>query len=67
MGYNSLTFKAPLNSESWFCSYVDTLYGHQSEILDIDTMQFGKAVTAGNDRSCRIWKTLTDSQLVFRY
>ena len=46
--------------------YVDTLYGHQSEIFDLDTMHVPKIVTSGNDRSCRIWKTWTDSQLVFR-
>ena len=53
------------SSDLLFCRYMDTLYG-QSEILDIDMMHFEKAVTAGNDRSCRIWKMLTDSQLVFR-
>lgn len=29
-------------------------------------MQYEKLLTVGNDRSCRIWKTRSDSQLVFR-
>eukprot|EP00210_Caulerpa_lentillifera_P001041 g1004.t1 len=47
-------------------SFVDTLFGHQSEVCDIDMMHLEKLLTVGNDRSCRIWKTHNDSQLVFR-
>ncbi|GAX81002.1 hypothetical protein CEUSTIGMA_g8437.t1 [Chlamydomonas eustigma] len=47
-------------------AYMDTLFGHQAEVLSLDLLRAERAVTGGNDRSCRIWKVPEESQLVFR-
>lgn len=47
-------------------AYVDTLFGHQSPILGLDSLQGDRALTCGADRTCRIWKIPEESQLVFR-
>eukprot|EP01103_Thecamoeba_quadrilineata_P013972 TRINITY_DN4027_c0_g1_i2.p1 TRINITY_DN4027_c0_g1~~TRINITY_DN4027_c0_g1_i2.p1 ORF type:complete len:220 (-),score=26.80 TRINITY_DN4027_c0_g1_i2:76-735(-) len=48
-------------------TYVDTFYGHQSEITSVDAA-FGAqyALTGGSDFSCRYWKVLDETQLLFR-
>jgi len=46
-------------------AFVETLYGHQSEINCIDSLRKERAVTAGGDRSVRLWKVVEESQLVF--
>ena len=48
-------------------AYVDTLFGHQSEVLGIDAGRAERAVTAGADRTCRLWKIPEESQLIFRW
>lgn len=47
-------------------AYVDTLFGHQSEILSIDARRAERCVSSGNDHTCRVWKIPEESQLVFR-
>lgn len=47
-------------------AYVDTLFGHQSPILGLDSLHGDRALTCGADRTCRIWKIPEESQLVFR-
>ena len=48
-------------------AYVETLYGHTGEINTIDTMSVNeRAISAGVDRSCRLWKVVEESQLVFK-
>lgn len=47
-------------------AYVDTLFGHQAELLAIDLLRSERAVTCGQDRSCRVWKVPEESQLIFR-
>jgi len=47
-------------------AYVDTLFGHQSEILSIDTRRAERCVSSANDHTCRVWKIPEESQLVFR-
>ncbi|BDA48673.1 U3 small nucleolar RNA-interacting protein 2 [Coccomyxa sp. Obi] len=47
-------------------AYVDTLLGHQSEVLSIDLLRQERAVTAGHDHTCRVWKVPEESQLIFR-
>mgnify|MGYP000609653020 CR=1 FL=1 len=37
-------------------SYIDTLYGHQSEVLSIDCLRQERVLSAGRDRTLRIWK-----------
>ena len=47
-------------------AYVDTLFGHQAEILSLDILRTERALSGGNDRTVRIWKIPEESQLVFR-
>lgn len=46
--------------------YLDTLFGHQAEVLSIDMLRNERAVTSAADRTCRVWKISESSQLVFR-
>ena len=48
-------------------SYIETLYGHQDQILDLDVLRNELAVTAGaRDKTIRYWKVRDESQLVLR-
>ncbi|KXX75701.1 Ribosomal RNA-processing protein 9 [Madurella mycetomatis] len=48
-------------------AYVETLFGHQDEILDIDALGQERCVSVGaRDRTARYWKVPEESQLVFR-
>lgn len=48
-------------------AYVETLFGHQDEILDVDALGQERCVTVGaRDRTARYWKVPEESQLVFR-
>ena len=47
-------------------AYVDTLFGHQAEVLAIDALRAERALSCGADRTCRVWKIAEESQLVFR-
>ncbi|KYQ89091.1 hypothetical protein DLAC_10322 [Tieghemostelium lacteum] len=47
-------------------AFVDTRYGHQSPITSIDALSRERCVTAGTDKTCRIWKIPEESQLVFK-
>ncbi|KAJ3411630.1 pre-rRNA processing protein [Chytridiales sp. JEL 0842] len=48
-------------------SYVETLFGHQDHVQSIDTMVQERCVTAGTrDKTCRLWKLVEESQLIFR-
>lgn len=46
-------------------AYVDTLFGHQAEVLALDSMVRERAVSVGADGTCRVWKPVEQSQLVF--
>ena len=47
--------------------YVETLYGHQDCILDLDALRAETAVSVGGrDKTVRFWKIVDESQLVFR-
>ncbi|KAJ8607643.1 hypothetical protein MRB53_040162 [Persea americana] len=54
----------------WSCNelaYVETLFGHQDEVLDVDAL--GKEVcisVGGRDRTARYWRVVEETQLVFR-
>lgn len=53
----------------WECgelSYSDTLYGHQADITAIAATGKDRPVTAGRDRTLRLWKVPEQSQLIFR-
>lgn len=47
-------------------NYMDSLFGHQSEVTAVDAQRQERALTAGFDRSCRVWKIPEESQLIFR-
>ncbi|GIM09576.1 hypothetical protein Vretimale_13420 [Volvox reticuliferus] len=47
-------------------AYMDTLYGHQAEVLGLDFLRAERLLTAGHDHSCRLWKIPEESQLIFR-
>ncbi len=48
-------------------AYVETLFGHQDEIPDIDALAQERCVSVGaRDRTARYWKVPEESQLVFR-
>lgn len=48
-------------------AYLDTLFGHQDPILSLSTLGAETAVTAGGrEKTCRWWKVVEETQLVFR-
>ncbi|KAI0472026.1 WD40 repeat-like protein [Xylariaceae sp. FL0804] len=48
-------------------AYVETLYGHADHVVDIDALAQERCVSVGaRDRTCRLWKVVEESQLVFR-
>ncbi|EME39590.1 hypothetical protein DOTSEDRAFT_56924 [Dothistroma septosporum NZE10] len=48
-------------------SYVETLFGHQDEVVDVGALATETCVTVGaRDRTARFWKIVEESQLVFR-
>ncbi|KAJ3498842.1 hypothetical protein NLG97_g811 [Lecanicillium saksenae] len=48
-------------------AYVETLFGHQDEVVDIDALAQERCVSVGaRDRTARLWKVMEETQLVFR-
>ena len=48
-------------------SYLETLFGHQDEILDVASLVLERCVSVGaRDRTARLWKVVDQTQLVFR-
>lgn len=46
--------------------YVETLFGHQSQITSVDALYKERALTSGGtDRTLRVWKIVDESQLVY--
>lgn len=46
--------------------YVETLFGHQTEVTCIDTLQKDRIVTAGGmENIVRVWKIQEETQLIF--
>lgn len=37
-------------------SYIDTLFGHQSDVIAIDCLRQERVLSAGRDRTLRYWK-----------
>lgn len=47
--------------------YVETLFGHQDNVLGLDALRGETAVSVGaRDKTVRFWKIVEESQLVFR-
>lgn len=48
-------------------AYVETLFGHQDEVVGITALAGERCVTVGaRDRTARLWKIVDETQLVFR-
>jgi len=48
-------------------AYVETLFGHQDEVVDIAALAQERCISVGaRDRTARLWKVVEESQLVFR-
>jgi ribosomal RNA-processing protein 9 len=60
--------------KSWSCesgvhgSHLETLFGHQAEVFDLDADPQGRErlLSAGGDRTARLWKVSERTQLLFR-
>jgi ribosomal RNA-processing protein 9 len=46
--------------------YIETLYGHHSEVLGLDSLNQERALSVGSDRTLRLWKVVDETQLIFR-
>jgi ribosomal RNA-processing protein 9 len=47
-------------------TYVETLYGHQSAVSDMDCHSKERPISVGRDRTARAWKLAEDAHLIFR-
>ncbi|KAL1881154.1 hypothetical protein VTK73DRAFT_4601 [Phialemonium thermophilum] len=48
-------------------AYVETLFGHQDDVVDIDALAQERCVSVGaRDRTARLWKIVDETQLIFR-
>lgn len=48
-------------------AYVQTLFGHQDDVADIDALAQERCLSVGTrDRTARMWKVVEETQLVFR-
>jgi ribosomal RNA-processing protein 9 len=47
-------------------AYVETLFGHQAEIVSIHSLSRERVVTGGRDLSMRFWKIPEETQLLFK-
>ncbi|KAK3062754.1 hypothetical protein LTS18_003429 [Coniosporium uncinatum] len=48
-------------------AYVETLFGHQDSVVDVDSLAMERCVSVGSrDRTARLWKVVEETQLVFR-
>ena len=46
--------------------YLETMYGHQFGVTDIDCYRKERPISVGRDRTARAWKLAEDSHLIFR-
>lgn len=46
--------------------YLETLYGHQFGVTDIDCHRKERPISVGRDRTARAWKISEDTHLIFR-
>ena len=46
--------------------YLETLYGHQFGVTDIDCHRKERPISVGRDRTARAWKIAEDTHLIFR-
>ena len=46
--------------------YLETLFGHQDGVTAVDCWTKERPISASSDRTCRLWKVVDESHLVFR-
>ena len=46
-------------------AYVEALFGHQADVLALASLDRERVVSVGADSTCRVWKIVEQSQLVF--
>jgi ribosomal RNA-processing protein 9 len=46
--------------------YLETLYGHQFGVTDMDCHRKERPISVGRDRTARAWKLQEDTHLIFR-
>lgn len=46
--------------------YLETLYGHQFGVTDVDCHRKERPISVGRDRTARAWKLAEDTHLIFR-
>jgi ribosomal RNA-processing protein 9 len=44
-------------------AYVDSLYGHQEELIAIDCLSKERVVSVSSDKTVRFWKVPEESQV----
>jgi thioester reductase-like protein len=44
--------------------YIETLYGHHSEVLGLDSLNQERALSVGSDRTLSLWKVVDETQLI---
>jgi len=47
-------------------SYLDTLFGHQSEVTSLDCLGRERAITSSMDQSIRVWKIVEETQMLYK-
>lgn len=47
-------------------AYVDSLFGHQADVVALDAGRAERLLSCGQDHTCRVWKIPEESQLIFR-
>jgi ribosomal RNA-processing protein 9 len=45
--------------------YIESLYGHQDSVLAVDALNKENLISCGSDKSVRLWRINTETQLVF--
>lgn len=47
-------------------SFVETLYGHEAEVLGVDTLHSYRVLSCSSDHTVRLWKVEEETQLLFK-
>lgn len=48
-------------------SYIDSLFGHQSDVLAIDCLRQERILTAARDRTLRLWKVNLHAKFAYGF
>jgi ribosomal RNA-processing protein 9 len=47
-------------------TFVETLYGHENEVLAVDSLHSYRVLSASSDHTVRLWKVEEETQLLFK-